>query len=47
MAESVNDTSKIPLVFYVTSDFDNTRDKLFMTKLTDWTVQRSSDSGKT
>jgi len=41
------DTSNIPLVVYFTSDFDNRRARLWMIKLTDWTVQRWSDDGKT
>jgi len=32
---------------YYTSDFDNGRARLWMIKLTDWTLQRWSDDGKT
>ena len=41
------DTSIIPLVVYFTSNFDNRRTGLWIIKLTDWTVQRWSDDGKT
>jgi len=41
------DTSNIPLAYYFTSDFDNRRARLWTIKLTDWTVQRRSDDGKT
>jgi len=41
------DTSIIPLVVYFTSNFDTRRTGLWIIKLTDWTVQRWSDDGKT
>jgi len=41
------DTSDIPLVVYFTSDFDNRRARLWMIKLTDWTLQQWFDDGKT
>jgi len=41
------DTSNIPLVFYFNSDFDNRHARFWMIKLTDRTVQRRSDDGKT
>jgi len=41
------DTSDIPLVVYFTSDLDNRRARLWMIKLTHWTMQQWSDDGKT
>jgi len=40
-------TNDIPLVIYFTSDFDNRRARLWIIKLTGWTLQRWSDDGKT
>jgi len=39
-------TSDIPLMIYFTSNFDNRRARLWLIKLTDWTLQRWSDDGK-
>jgi len=40
------DTSNILLVVYFSSDFDSRRARLWMTKLTGWTVRKRSGDGK-